>query len=132
MSESNRIESPSGLDLHPKPPEPTRVSKRAGALVRGIAILVLGLFAYGGRRQRIQQMTVADLGANGVGPATSAGSEVAKDVPSGSVPLARRTDPTTPELVPPGEVTRAGSTTAPATGSVVVRQLPKLGGRLRA
>jgi type IV secretion system protein VirB10 len=103
------IESPSGVDLHPKPPNSVRVSKRAGALVFIIGAVILSLFAYGAyRRQKLQRAAVADFGSKGVAPATSAGAEIAKEIPSGSVPLSRTTTapPPTPgnNLVPPDEV----------------------------
>jgi len=116
------IESPAGLDLHPKPPNPIRVSKRAGALVFIIGTAILGLFAYGGyRRQKIQQAAVADLGSKSVAPATSAGAEIAKEIPSGSVPLSRNAAAAAPgsELVPPDV---ANTLSNPAGERVIVRQ----------
>ncbi len=125
MSESKPIESPSGLELSPKPPNPIRVSKRAGAFALVIAMLILGAFAFGGyRRQQIQQAKAADLGNKGVAPATLAGSEVAKDIPSGSVPLSRPAAPASSDLVAPEEVKAPASTTPPPATPVVVRQYP--------
>ncbi len=123
MSESKPIESPAGLDVNPKPPNPIRVSKRAGAFALVIVMLILGAFAFGGyRRQQIQQAKAADLGNKGVAPATLAGSEVAKDIPSGSVPLAK---PAASDLVAPEDVKASNNTTPPpATTPVVVRQYP--------
>lgn len=123
MSESKPIESPAGLDVNPKPPNPIRVSKRAGAVALVIVMLILGAFAFGGyRRQQIQQAKAADLGNKGVAPATLAGSEVAKDIPSGSVPLAR---PAAQDLAAPEDVKAAANTTPPpAATPVVVRQYP--------
>jgi type IV secretion system protein TrbI len=123
VSESKPIESPAGLDVNPKPPNPIRVSKRAGAVALVIVMLILGAFAFGGyRRQQIQQAKAADLGNKGVAPATLAGSEVAKDIPSGSVPLAR---PAAQDLAAPEDVKAAANTTPPpAATPVVVRQYP--------
>jgi hypothetical protein len=126
VSESKPIESPAGLDVNPKPPNPIRVSKRAGALALGVAMLILGAFAFGGyRRQQIQQAKAADLGNKGVAPATLAGSEVAKDIPSGSVPLSRPAAPASPDLVAPEDVKASANTAPPPTATpVVVRQYP--------
>jgi type IV secretion system protein VirB10 len=41
------IVSPSGLDLSPKPPNPVRVSKRAGFLFLGVGAIVAALIVYG-------------------------------------------------------------------------------------
>ncbi|MGO9228253.1 MAG: TrbI/VirB10 family protein [Bryobacteraceae bacterium] len=131
MSESKSatpIESPSGVDLHPKPPNPVRVSKRAGALIFIVGTLILGLFAYGAyRRQNLQRAAVADFGSKSVAPATSAGAEIAKEIPSGSVPLSRSAaaPPATPgnNLVPPEEVKALANMPMPPTGEhVIVRQ----------
>jgi hypothetical protein len=45
------IESPTGVDLHPHPEDPVRVSKRAGLAILTIVILLLIAFAYGGYRR---------------------------------------------------------------------------------
>src|SRR4051794_38749189 len=45
------IESPTGLDLHPEPDEPIRVSRRAGLGIVLVIILLLAAFAYGGYRR---------------------------------------------------------------------------------
>ena len=83
-TEAPPIESPNGLDLNPKPPNPIRMNKRAGALVLTVGIILLGLFAYGGyKRQRLQQNVVADFGTKNVTAATAAGSEILKAIPEG-------------------------------------------------
>lgn len=80
-----REESPSGLDLNPRPPRTARVSKRAAGVVISLAAVILGLFAYGGyKRQQRQVAGLADSGTSrGVSPATAAGAEISKTVPSG-------------------------------------------------
>jgi hypothetical protein len=46
--------APSGMDLRPEPETTARISKKAGALILAIVIVLLGFFAYGGwRRQNI-------------------------------------------------------------------------------
>lgn len=88
-----KMDAPSGLDLNPRPPRAVRVSKRAGGALMALAALILGLFAYGGyRRQQRQVATLADSGLpRSVAPATVAGAEIAKAVPSGDVPTAAHT-----------------------------------------
>ena len=53
-----------------------------------IAAVILGLFAYGGyKRQQRQVATLAEGSMpHNVAPATAAGAEIAKDMPSGNVP----------------------------------------------
>jgi len=82
------MDAPSGLDLNPRPPRSVRVSKRAAGTLMAIAAVVLGLFAYGGyKRQQRQVATLAEgTMPHNVAPATAAGAEIAKDVPSGNVP----------------------------------------------
>ena len=75
-----------------------------------IAALILGLFAYGGyKRQQRQVATLAEGSMpHNVAPATAAGAEIAKDVPSGNVPYSpqsRLIDSGT--LVPPGDLQAA-------------------------
>lgn len=102
------IESPAGLDLHPKPQASARVSKRAGIAVGAIAIILLGLFAYGGYRRQVRaQVAARDSGLpKGVAPATASASEVEKDIPSGNAPLVRN-DPN--QLQPPDQGKRAAA-----------------------
>lgn len=102
------IESPDGLDLHPKPQPSARVSKRAGIAVGAIAIILLGLFAYGGyRREMRAQVAARDAGlAKAVAPATASASEVEKDIPSGNAPLVRN-DPN--QLQPSDQAKRAAA-----------------------
>ena len=82
------MDAPSGLDLNPRPPRSVRVSKRAAGTLMLIAAIILGLFAYGGyKRQQRQVATLAEGSMpHNVAPATAAGAEIAKDVPSGNVP----------------------------------------------
>jgi len=117
-SGASHIESPAGIDLNPKPPNPIRVSKRAGALVFVIGTVILGLFAFGGYlRTQIQRATAADLGPKTVAPATSAGTDISKEVPSGNAAFARTA--ANPALLPPEE-----TTTTAKNERVVVRQGP--------
>ena len=85
------IEAPAGLDLHPKPETPVRVSKRAGIAIGAIAIALLGLFAYGGYRRQMRAQTAARDSSlpKAVMPASASANEVEKDIPSGNAPLVR-------------------------------------------
>jgi type IV secretory pathway VirB10-like protein len=96
-------ESPSGLDVNPRPPKPARVSRRAAGAVIIIGVLIMALFAYGGyKRQQRQVEALAERGApRSVAPATAAGAEIARAVPAGSVPAVPLADG---KLVLPGEL----------------------------
>jgi type IV secretion system protein VirB10 len=96
-------ESPSGLDVNPRPPKPARVSRRAAGAVIILGVLIMALFGYGGyKRQQRQVEALADRGApRSVAPATAAGAEIAKAVPIASVPAVPVADG---RLIPPGEL----------------------------
>lgn len=122
-----KMDAPSGLDLNPRPPRSVRVSKRAAGTLMAIAAVILGLFAYGGyKRQQRQVATLAEGSMpHNVAPATAAGVEIAKDLPSGNVPInpQQRTGADSGLLQPPGDMQlQAGQ--IPAGGQVFVRQAP--------
>ena len=54
------MEGPSGIELHPTPPDPARLSKRAGLLFLIVVVSVLGVIIYG-MYARNQQRFVAKL-----------------------------------------------------------------------
>ena len=134
MSENSTtkpIESPKGLDLHPKAPPRARVSKRAIVIgfIGGIALLCA--LAWGAHlRDQAQHRSAAELGSKAVGPATSAGTEIAKLIPSGSVLLAHGTAPSPlpgTDLVPPEDVKAAmNMPNVPIGDRVIVRQPPMM------
>ncbi len=106
---SAKMDAPSGLDLNPRPPRSVRVSKRAAGTLMAIAAVILGLFAYGGyKRQQRQVATLAEGSMpHNVAPATAAGAEIAKDVPSGNVPNSPQQRLTAADpgiLQPPGDL----------------------------
>ena len=124
---SPKMDAPSGLDLNPRPPRSVRVSKRAAGTLMAIAAVILGLFAYGGyKRQQRQVATLAEGSMpHNVAPATAAGVEIAKDLPSGNVPInpQQRAGADPGLLQPPGDMQlQAGQ--LPAGGQVFVRQAP--------
>jgi hypothetical protein len=57
-----KFESPSGIDLHPRPPAAVRLSKRAGVLALVVVCGVVALIGYGvmTRRQRAVSMVELD------------------------------------------------------------------------
>jgi len=128
-STAKPIESPKGLDINPKAPPRARVSKRAIVIgfIGGMALLCA--FAWGAHSRNLaQHASAAAFGSKAVGPATSAGTEIAKLIPSGSVPLTRNPAasplPGT-DLVPPEDVKAAmNMQNAPTGDRVIVRQPP--------
>lgn len=126
-------ESPSGLDLNPRPPQTVRISRRTSLALVALAVVLLGLFAYGGWKRR-QRQVAAFADANlpkRVAPATAAGADIEKDVPAGNVPTARVQAIGTPgsgQLHAPEDVQgyapAPGSAAATAPGIVYVRQSP--------
>jgi type IV secretion system protein TrbI len=102
-------ETPSGLDLHPKPEKVVRISRRAAALMLGVVLLLLLAFAYGAYHRSVNNQTAArEAGLpRSVGPATQAASEFMQATPAGTVPMTLR-PPNVP--TPP---TQAPSATSP-------------------
>lgn len=83
--------SPSGLDLNPRPPQTVRVSRRASLALVALAVVLMGLFAYGGWKRRQRQVAaLADANLpKRVAPATAAAADIEKGVPAGNVLAAR-------------------------------------------
>ena len=78
------IESPSGLDLHPQPPSPVRLSKRAGILVLVVIFAVAALVGYGivTRSNRSFQTGFRPDDSKGLTAATDAGKVIAAQIPN--------------------------------------------------
>ena len=99
-----------------------------------LAAVILGLFAYGGYKRQQRQVVALAEGSvpRNVSPATAAGVDIAKDIPSGNLPIAPslRGNPSDPgTLVPPGELQSLQATQqlggVPGKGGqVFVRQAP--------
>ena len=99
-----------------------------------LAAVILGLFAYGGYKRQQRQVVALAEGSvpRNVSPATAAGVDIGKDIPSGNLRFAPalRGDPSDPgALVPPGELQSASATQqrsgVPGNGGqVFVRQVP--------
>src|SRR5258708_40001452 len=102
------IESPSGLDLHPQPPSPVRLSKRAGILVLVVVFAVAALVGYGivTRSNRSFQAGFHPDDSKGVTAATDAGKVIAAQIPNraGIVGGSADRQPAQPKgLRPPGQ-----------------------------
>lgn len=99
-----------------------------------IAAIILGLFAYGGYKRQQRQVAALAEGntPRNVSPATAAGVDIAKDIPTGNLPNAstlRGAPSESGTLVPPGELqaAQAGQQMPGglgAGGQVFVRQAP--------
>ena len=85
------IESPDGIDLHPQPDQPIRVSRRAGIIIVGIVVALAIAFAYGGyRRTKKAEAEARDSASpKGLLPASAAGKEFTQDIPAGSAPMTK-------------------------------------------
>lgn len=117
-------ESPSGLDLNPRPPKPVRVSRRAGGVLLGAAVAVLLLFAYGGYKRQQRQVAALAEGETrkNVAPATAAGADIVKDIPAGNVATANASGEAG-TLQPPPDA-KPTITLQNGQDRVVVRQAP--------
>lgn len=117
MKPANRgvkeIQSPSGLDLNPKPPSSVRLSKRAGVLAFGVVFAVVAAVGYGivtrsGRPIEAGfQPTEAKLTA-----ATDAGKVIAAQIPTSARVTggaADRAPAQQAELRPPGQAPSSSS-----------------------
>jgi type IV secretion system protein TrbI len=100
------IESPSGLDLHPKPEASARISRKTIGLVVVIVAAILLGYAYGMHRRTVNnEATARQAGLpKSVAPATQAGVEFVNAVPIGDAPLAKK-----PELRPPEDSGPSGT-----------------------
>ncbi|WP_155121369.1 TrbI/VirB10 family protein [Bryobacter aggregatus] len=105
MNPVKEIESPSGLDLHPEPPSPVRLSKRAGMVALLIVFVVVGLIGYGiyTRGQKQFQVGSATEELRGITAASDAGKLVAAQVPDrpGASTLAPPNDETPSDAMAP-------------------------------
>jgi type IV secretory pathway VirB10-like protein len=103
VKSSTSWSSPAGLDLNPRPPQTVRISRRTSMALVAIAVVLLGLFAYGGWKRRQRQFAaLADANLpKSVAPATAAAAE--KDVPSGNA-LAAHPQVLAPVGNSPGEL----------------------------
>ncbi|MGH9627492.1 MAG: hypothetical protein ACRD7E_03900, partial [Bryobacteraceae bacterium] len=80
---SSDIVSPGGLDLSPKPPNPVRVSKRAGILFLTVGAIVAGMILYGivTRGDRRLRLGLRADETKRMTAATDAGRVIASKIP---------------------------------------------------
>src|SRR5215510_9875570 len=81
---SSDIVSPSGLDLTPAPPDPMRLSKKAGILFLATGAVVGGMILYGIVTRGDRQIKLGIQGGEtkGITAATEAGRVIASKVPA--------------------------------------------------
>src|SRR2546425_327862 len=87
------IVAPTGIDLHPDPPETVRVSKRAGLFVLVVLCGLASVFGYGIYR-RANQAVAASFSKDDsrkVVPAITAAQEITKQIPAGMINLSQET-----------------------------------------
>ena len=79
----NDIDSPTGIDLRPDPPNPVRLSKRAGLIALVVVTAVVGLVGYGiaTRRQR-SAAAIERADPTRLTAASDAGKVIAAEVPA--------------------------------------------------
>jgi type IV secretion system protein VirB10 len=85
------IDAPTGIDLHPDPPETVRVSKLAGLIVLAVLCGIAAIFGYGIYR-RTNQAAAASFSKDDsrkVGPATTAAQEITRDIPAAMINLSQ-------------------------------------------
>jgi type IV secretory pathway VirB10-like protein len=116
------MEGPSGINLSPTPPNPARLSKRAGLLFLAVVVAVVGMIIYG-MYQRSQRRFGAEnhTDTRNMTAATAAESQILSLVPERAISNGAGTQQTE-ELKPPGETKSASTGTASASGQV--RSIP--------
>jgi type IV secretory pathway VirB10-like protein len=129
------MEGPSGIELHPTPPDPARLSKRAGVLFLVVVCAVFGLVVFG-IYERGQQRFGTDpyrQDTRHMTAATDAGKQIASQVPERAINNARRDSANDQELKPPFQYdtesnrqtfsgTTVGSRAAPSYNSQAAQQ----------
>lgn len=103
------MEGPAGLDLHPRPEQRVRVSKRAGLAIGLVVVGLLIAFAYGAyqRQQRVQAEAQAAGLPKAVAPATTAEREFIQAIPVNE-PAATKQEGSN-QLHPPGTLQPVGT-----------------------
>jgi type IV secretion system protein TrbI len=116
---AHSMEGPSGIELDPTPPDPARLSKRAGVLFLVVVFAVFGLVVYGiyergqqrfgteAYRQDTRNMTAA----------TDAGNQIASQVPERAINNDRRESADDQELKPPLQYNAASRQPLPANSA---------------
>ena len=114
------IDAPTGIDLHPEPPEAVRVSKRAALVVLFVLCCLASVFGYGVYRRQ-QETTNGQLSSDDqrkLVPATTAANEFTKDIPAGVINLSTAENPTSPQE-PEAHPNKPGPHSDPRTSNTV-------------
>jgi type IV secretion system protein VirB10 len=99
------MEGPSGVDLNPAPPDPTRLSKRAGLLFLLVIFIVFGLIVFGiyRRGQRHLSTDTHRQETRNMTAATDAGRQIASRVPERLISNSAAASDTDEDLKAPSE-----------------------------
>lgn len=122
MKPVKEIESPTGLDLHPQPPSPVRLSKRAGILGLVVVFAVAASVGYGivTRSNRSFQTGFHADDPKGVTAATDAGKVIAAQIPNRAGIVGGSADR---EAVQPEELRPPGQAPVSPTGDLSARRM---------
>jgi type IV secretory pathway VirB10-like protein len=114
------MEGPSGIELHPTPPDPARLSKRAGVLFLVVVCAVFGLIVYGIYERGQQRLGTGPYrqDSRNMTAATDAGKQIASQVPERAINNDRRDSADDQELKPPLQ-SNAASNGQTAPGNAV-------------
>jgi type IV secretion system protein TrbI len=97
------LESPTGLDLHPKPESSPRISKRVGMIIDVAGLLILIGFAYGGYRRSVKAQATARAHGLPRTLAPAGDAEIVKGIPAGNAAVAHKPAAQPADLEPPEE-----------------------------
>ena len=97
------LESPTGLDLHPKPESSPRVSKRVGLIIGVVGLLILIGFAYGGYRRSVKAEATARAHGLPRALAPAADAEIVQSIPAGNAAFAHKSTTPSTELELPDD-----------------------------
>ena len=95
------LESPTGLDLHPKPESSPRISKRVGIIIGVTGLIVLIGFAYGGYKRSVKAQATARAHGLPRTLAPAGDAEIVKGIPAGNAALGRQSAAQPADLEPP-------------------------------
>jgi type IV secretion system protein TrbI len=96
------MEGPSGIELNPTPPNPARLSKRAGLLFLSVVVSVFGLIVYGMYQRSQRQFGVDNRSdTKNMTAATAAESQILSLVPERAMGDNKGATQQTEELQPP-------------------------------
>ncbi len=117
------MEGPNGIELHPTPPDPARLSKRAGVLFLVVVCVVFGLIVYGIYERGQQRLGTEAYrqDTRNMTAATDAGKQIASQVPERAINNDRRESADDQDLKPPLQSNAVPSQQTMAANSAVPR-----------